>query len=387
MKEIVEIINAFDKAQHEGKQTALVTLVHVEGSSYRRPGARMLVTESGELTGAISGGCLEGDALNKALLAMHQKKNMLVTYDTTDEDDAVLGLGLGCNGIIQVLIQPVNNNEENGPMQLLKKVAASRRNNVLVTLFTLKERKAEQPGTIINKNIDGIFYVSNVNPALKKIIEEDITASFHDQQSSFKNYKTTDTDITAYIEFVPPAVSLVIIGAGNDAEPVAAMASILGWQVTLIDDGRDKNTKTGRFAGTCQLMAVKPEDVLKNILLDDNTFFLLMTHNYNYDMAMLRELLPKQVRYIGVLGPRKKMDRMLAELETEGLRFSRQQLAALYSPVGLDIGAEAPEEIALSMIAEIKAVMSGKSGNPLRNSNNNVIHSRNATVIETRNSL
>jgi xanthine/CO dehydrogenase XdhC/CoxF family maturation factor len=386
MKEIVEIINAFDKAQHEGKQTALVTLVHVEGSSYRRPGARMLVTESGELTGAISGGCLEGDALNKALLAMHQKKNMLVTYDTTDEDDAVLGLGLGCNGIIQVLIQPVNNNEENGPMQLLKKVTASRRNNVLATLFTLKNKKAEQPGTIINKNIDGIFYVSNVNPVLKKIIEEDISASFDNQQSSFKNYKTTDTDITAYIEFVPPAVSLVIVGAGNDAEPVTAMASILGWQVTLIDDGRDKNTKTGRFAGTCQLMVVKPEDVLKNILLDDNTFFLLMTHNYNYDMAMLRELLPKQVRYIGVLGPRKKMDRMLAELETEGLRFNRQQLAAIHSPVGLDIGAEAPEEIALSMIAEIKAVMSGRSGNPLRNSNN-VIHSRNATVIETRNSL
>lgn len=386
MKEIVEIINAFDKAQYEGKQTALVTLVHVEGSSYRRPGARMLVTESGELTGAISGGCLEGDALNKALLAMHQKKNMLVTYDTTDEDDAVLGLGLGCNGIIQVLIQPVNNSQENGPMQLLKKATTSRRNNVLVTLFTLKDRKAEQPGTIINKNVEGIFYVNDVNPALKKIIEEDITASFNHQQSAFKNYKTTDTDITAYIEFVPPAVSLVIVGAGNDAEPVAAMASVLGWQLTLIDDGRDKNTKTGRFAGTCQLMVVKPEDVLKNILLDDNTFFLLMTHNYNYDLAMLRELLPKQVRYIGVLGPRKKMDRMLAELETEGLRFNRQQLAAIHSPVGLDIGAETPEEIALSMIAEIKAVMSGRSGNPLRNSND-VIHSRNATVIETRNSL
>src|SRR5688500_13607131 len=138
MKEITEIINAFDKAQREGRQTALVTLVHVEGSSYRRPGARMLVTDTGELTGAISGGCLEGDALNKALHAMYQQKNMLVTYDTTDEDDAVLGLGLGCNGVIQVLIQPVKSTDENGPLQLLKKVIESRRNNVLVTLFSLK---------------------------------------------------------------------------------------------------------------------------------------------------------------------------------------------------------------------------------------------------------
>src|SRR5689334_1702764 len=109
----------------------------------------------------------------------------------------------------------------------------------------------------------------------------------------------------------------------------------------------------GRFAGTCQLMAVKPEDVLKKIDPDDNTFFLLMTHNFNYDKAMLRELLPRKVRYIGVLGPLKKMQRMLRELENEGMYFDQQQLAVLHSPVGLDIGAESPEEIALSMIAEI----------------------------------
>jgi xanthine/CO dehydrogenase XdhC/CoxF family maturation factor len=386
MKEITEIINAFDKAQSEGRQTALVTLVHVEGSSYRRPGARMLVTDTGELTGAISGGCLEGDALNKALHAMHQQKNMLVTYDTTDEDDAVLGLGLGCNGVIQVLIQPVKNGDENGPVQLLKKVTESRRNNILVTLFSLQERKGEQPGTIIHKSEENIFYAGGVDASLKKIIEDDINTSFNNHKSSFKNYKTLDTDVTAYIEYIPPAVSLVIVGAGNDAEPVAAIASVLGWQVTLIDDGRDKNTKAGRFTGTCQLLAVKPEEVLKNVTLDDNTFFLLMTHNYNYDMAMLRELLPRNVKYVGVLGPKKKMDRMLAELETQGFRFTRQQLSSVHNPAGLDIGAETPEEIALSMIAEIKAVISGKSGNPLRNSTD-VIHPRNATAIETRNSL
>ncbi|HUQ66098.1 MAG TPA: XdhC family protein [Flavitalea sp.] len=386
MKEIIEIINAFDIAQREGRQTALVTLVHVEGSSYRRPGARMLVTDTGELTGAISGGCLEGDALNKALLAMHQQKNMLVTYDTTDEDDAVLGLGLGCNGVIQVLIQPVNNEDANGPLQLLKKVTASRRNNVLVTLFSFKNRKGEQPGTVIYMNDDETIYINHIDAEIRNIIQEDIIASFENQQSSFRNYTANNADITAYIEFIPPVVSVIILGAGNDAEPVAAMASLLGWQVTLIDDGRDKNTKKGRFAGTCQLMAVKPEDVLKTIGVDDKTFFLLMTHNYNYDMAMLRELLPKKVKYIGVLGPRKKMERMLGQLESEGLQFTQQQLAAVHNPVGLDIGAETPEEIALSMIAEIKTVMAGKEGNHLRN-NNNVIHPRNATVIESKNSL
>src|SRR6185503_2309448 len=138
MKEILEIIQAYDAAVHAGKKSALAAVVHLNGSSYRRPGARMLVTDTGELTGAISGGCLEGDALNKALQSIHQQKNMLVTYDTTDDDDAVLGLGLGCNGVIQVLIQPVNNEQKNGPIQLLKKITAARKDNVMVTLFSLE---------------------------------------------------------------------------------------------------------------------------------------------------------------------------------------------------------------------------------------------------------
>ena len=386
MKEISEIINAFDKAQGEGRQTALVTLVHVDGSSYRRPGARMLVTDTGELTGAISGGCLEGDALNKALQSIHQQKNMLVTYDTTDDDDAVLGLGLGCNGVIQVLIQPVNNEQKNGPIQLLKKITAARKDNVMVTLFSLENRRGEQPGTVILKDEEGIKYLNDVDASIKNLLEHDINDAYQTKKSSFRNYTGNGKTLTAYIEFIPPVMSLVVVGAGNDAEPVVSIASILGWQVTLIADGRDKNTKPGRFTGTCQLMAVKPEDVLKKIEPDDNTFFLLMTHNFNYDKAMLRELLPKKVRYIGVLGPSKKMQRMLRELENEGMYFDERQLAVVHSPVGLDIGAESPEEIALSMIAEIKAVIAGKSGNPLRN-NDDVIHPRNETAIETRNSL
>ena len=116
----MDIISAFDKAQTEGKQTALATVVHVEGSSYRREGARMLIAEDGELTGAISGGCLEGDALRKALFVMQEKKAKLVVYDTINEDDVEVGFQLGCNGIIQVLIEPINTNESNHPIFILK---------------------------------------------------------------------------------------------------------------------------------------------------------------------------------------------------------------------------------------------------------------------------
>src|SRR6201999_2801621 len=141
MKEIGDIIRAFDLAQREGKRTALATVVHVEGSSYRRPGARMLVTEDGHLTGAISGGCLEGDALQKALFALHRQAAMLVTYDTTDEDDATVGMQLGCNGIIQVLFEPIDPDDRQNPIELLKLAVAVRQYAVLVTLFSLKDKR------------------------------------------------------------------------------------------------------------------------------------------------------------------------------------------------------------------------------------------------------
>jgi len=126
MKEIMDIISAFDKAQSEGKQTALATVVHVEGSSYRKEGARMLIAEDGELTGAISGGCLEGDALRKALFVMQEKKAKLVVYDTSNEDDVEVGFQLGCNGIIQVLIEPINTDEPYHPISILKEALTTR---------------------------------------------------------------------------------------------------------------------------------------------------------------------------------------------------------------------------------------------------------------------
>src|ERR1700759_2317389 len=120
MKEIRDIIRAYEGAQREGKRSALATVVHVEGSSYRRPGARMLVTEDGQLTGAISGGCLEGDALRKALYAINQQQKKLVTYDTTDEDDITFGIQLGCNGIVHILFEPIDDTRPYNPIQLLR---------------------------------------------------------------------------------------------------------------------------------------------------------------------------------------------------------------------------------------------------------------------------
>ena len=380
MKEIKDIIAAYYKSMQEGRQTALATVVHLEGSSYRRPGARMLIEDNGQLTGAISGGCLEGDALRKALLAMAEQKPMLVTYDTMDDDDAKFGVGLGCNGIIQVLIEPIDANEPNNPIQLLEEIAGKRQQAVLVTLFSLQQKKSTQQGTCLLLKEDGVIVDKNNHLQLKDVLLADATAAMENKQSVFKNYVSPQNDVTAFIEMIQPALSLIVIGAGNDVIPLTKMADILGWETTVID-GRAANANKNRFETACKIIVAKPENVLSQISIDRQTVFLLMTHNFNYDKAMLQELIQKDIVYIGMLGPIKKLERIINEFKEEGLELNDQQRAVIHSPVGLDIGAETPEEIALSIVAEIKAALAGKKGKPLKEFST-TIHARDATVIE-----
>ena len=378
MKEIRDIIKAFDEAHKLGKQTALATVVHVEGSSYRRPGARMLIEDDGQLTGAISGGCLEGDALRKALLVMSEKRSKLVTYDTMDDDDAKFGVGLGCNGIIQVLIEPIDETNPNNPIRFLKAVNEKRQQSVLVTLFSLQDKKDPQYGTCLLVMEDKT--IIDTTPVLKDVLIHDAEEAMIYQASSFKNYISNDHDLTAFIEVIKPPLSVIIIGAGNDVIPLVDMADILGWETTVID-GRANYAKKERFTSACQVLVSKPEQVLDQVEIDERTIFLLMTHNYNYDKAMLKELIQKNITYIGMLGPKKKRERILNEFKDEGLVFTEQQLSVLHSPVGLDIGAETSEEIALSILAEIKAFFANKDVQSLRKIKE-VIHPRSATIIE-----
>jgi xanthine dehydrogenase accessory factor len=378
MKEINDIIKAYEEAHLQNKQTVLATVVHVEGSSYRKAGARMLVTEDGMLTGAISGGCLEGDALRKALLAIAKQKNMLVVYDTSDEDDARFGMGLGCNGIIHVLLEPVNPVNTNNPIHLLKSISAKRQKAAAITLFSMQNKKEEQPGTCLVLTEDGS--ILGGAPFLKDVLLAEAKHALDKQQSFFKNYMFENRNLTAFAEMFKPTVSLVITGAGNDVVPLVKMSEIAGWKTTVID-GRPAYAKKERFVASCQVLLSRPEDVLGQVSIDEQTVFVLMTHNYNYDIAMLRALLKTEVTYIGMLGSRNKINRMLNELRYEGTNLSQQQLSVIHSPIGLDIGAETSEEIALSVMAEIKAVLAKKGGAFLKN-NAEGMYSHAETKIE-----
>jgi xanthine dehydrogenase accessory factor len=369
VKEITDIIKAYELALIAGKRMALATVVHVEGSSYRRPGARMLVTDDGQLTGAISGGCLEGDALRKALLAISQQKNKLVTYDTTDDNDTTLGVQLGCNGIVHILFEPIDPEQPNHPIALLKRISQKRQNAVLVTLFTLNSRTGKQPGTCFLHLEDDRTSVTNLwDDSFSNRMLAEAAQARNIQDSFFKSFNIQGQKLTGFIEYLKTPPSLVIAGAGNDTIPLMEMAHIL--------DGRAGHATQQRFPKAHQILVTRADDVLSYIQPDAQTFFVLMTHNYNYDLTLLKQLINiEDCVYIGTLGPKKKLERMYGDLLAQGIVVSENQKGKIFGPTGLDIGAETSEEIALSVLAEIKAVMAGKKGMPLREKSE-PIHSR-----------
>ncbi|EAZ82951.1 XdhC family protein [Algoriphagus machipongonensis] len=361
MKEFQSIIQAYDLYKSSGKKIALATVVHVDGSAYRRPGARMLVSEDGELTGAISGGCLEGDALRKAQSVIFKQKSMLVTYDTTDEDDQKFGVGLGCNGIIQVLIEPIDYSDELNSVNLLKMALSDRNVSTLVTIFSIKNSRSEQVGTVILSN-NGISegHLDKVDPVLL----ESILAQVNDRDSMgslIKSYPEHDS-VQVFYEKVKPPTRLLLFGAGNDTIPLSQLADILGFELILIDGRANQATKS-RFPKAKTIILGTANEVVKNLEIDSQTVALLMTHNFEYECVVLEQLLQFPIPYIGILGPKKKSEKMIQRLESHGISIEKDNL---YSPMGLDIGAEGSEEIALSILAEIKAVLAGKNGGFLK---------------------
>lgn len=378
MKELRDIVKAFDTAAAAGRQTALATVVHVEGSSYRRAGARMLITEDGQLTGAISGGCLEGDALRKARLVMAQNKPMLVTYDTTDDDDAKLGVGLGCNGIIHILIEPINENKPHHPIELFKLLLGKREPVVLVTVFSLNDKQAAQPGTCLLLKADESIVGSFPDDIIKDALLSDAKDVLINGNSVTKTY-IYDNKFTCFIELLQPTVSLIIFGAGNDAIPVMQLANVLGWQITIVD-GRANYAVANRFPLAKRIIIAKPGEALSQLIIDERTVALLMTHNFNYDQAILKQLLPLELSYVGCLGPKKRLQRMLDELSDEGLAITPAQLESVYGPAGLDVGSETSDEIALSIIAEMQAVLKARLGASLRDKK--TVHNRDEQITE-----
>ena len=312
MKELRDILRLV--AERPGP-LALATLVGVEGASYRRPGARLLMDPQGLLRGSLSGGCLEGDVHARALEVMAAGQPRLLRYDLRGDADLVWGSGSGCEGILQVLVEPLD-----GPAPWMDWVAeawSARRTLTLATDLT--------EGGLGHRALD------------------------------------PGTASPAFIETLPPPPALWVVGASDDARPLVRMARELGWTVGVLDH-RPAFATPARFPEADQVLAGQPDKVLPGLRLDARSAVVLMTHHYGKDLESLRHLLPSDAGYLGLMGNRSRSRKLLAELSEGGLRADGR----LRTPVGLDLGADTPEGIALAILAEIQAALAGRSGGPLR---------------------
>jgi xanthine/CO dehydrogenase XdhC/CoxF family maturation factor len=304
-------------AAHPGQSAVLATLVQVEGSFYRRPGARMLII-AGERHGSISAGCLEEDLMLRASRVRATGRAEVATYDTTQEIDLVWGVGLGCQSVVRILLEPIAPSRP----EWLRALAENQRHRRPTDLLVVHAGPPDAWGT-----------------------------------------RLAGAATPGWCETIAAPPALVIFGAGDDAQPLARMAKETGWHLTVAD-ARAAYAIPARFPAADRVVAQPADRALT--LVHPGASAVIMTHRFSDDATLLRILLPQPLAYLGLLGPRQRADRLLARLHAEGFTPDAAMLARLHAPVGLDLGGSAPEAVALSIVAELQCHRHERSAQALR---------------------
>lgn len=367
MKELQDIVIAWKQLKERLHTAALATLIKVEGSAYRSPGAKMLITSDGQQIGTISGGCLESDVVKRSQEVLETGISALVKYDTTSEDDLIWGLGLGCQGVAYILIEQLNADRLNA-LSVIEQCLSTRQTGAVATAFEVESTNAIKKCTVnsisdrLLLNPDGNLVSQIGSTELKDAIVRDLQSVLQQKKSRSQTYMLREEIVEVFLEVIEPPTSLVIFGAGFDVLPVVRFAKELGWYVIVIDPQARLQTKE-RFSKCDRLILGSPDETAQ-LEFDEHTVAVAMSHNYLYDLDFLQTLTNIPLKYLGILGPKKRTNRLLQDLKYEDCVLQTRQI---YSPVGLDIGANNPEEIALSIIAEIQAVTKERQGGFLRN--------------------
>jgi xanthine/CO dehydrogenase XdhC/CoxF family maturation factor len=363
MHELKDIIAKCKSIVDAGKRGALATVVRVVGSAYRRPGARMVIFEDGSTAGTISGGCLEADVALRAKEAIDTGEPLLLSYSSSgSDDDVVFGIGLGCNGRVDILVETLADGRLQAELDFIADCLATRQTGVTATIFNTN-------GSVTASRGDRLFlgeeHLGGVaDHQLRQLISEDMQSALDMERSPVHHYGTESANVEVFMETVRPPIHLLICGAGPDTIPLSNLANQLGWSITIVDP-RGLRAQPSSFPQADSVICCRPDELPKYVSVDGRTAAIVMTHNYAHDLAFLQSLAASHVRYLGLLGPKIRTNRLLQELTAVG--SLPPQTVQLHAPVGLDIGAETSAEIALSIASEIQASFSGHSGGFLRN--------------------
>jgi xanthine/CO dehydrogenase XdhC/CoxF family maturation factor len=327
----------------------LATVIATVGSTYRKPGAMLLVARGGAYEGLISGGCLEGDLLHHAAGVFASGQPARVTYDMHADEELVWNLGLGCDGVIHLLLQRLDREQDFG---FLEPLETAHRNRQAVLLALVTQADGNLP-----LGAFGIIDASDISTGeaeLRRFLEE-----MRDEWPAWRyEYLRLGADLQAeaMVVNIPAQTRVLLCGGGPDAVPMARACAELDWEV-MIADHRPAFARAERFPPGCTVLQTRPERLAQAVDLATLDAAVIMSHHLENDGAYLAALAAHDIPYVGVLGPRARRDRLLEMARCPG--------RPVYGPVGLDIGAELPASIALAVAAEIHAVLNQRDGKSL----------------------
>ncbi len=356
--DIPALLPVFRELTSDGEPLVLATIVETEGSTYRKPGARMLIDAGGNWHGILGGGCFEGDLAERAAKTRADGTGQLVEYDMRGEGDLLWGLGLGCDGLVRILLQPLDPEQGYQPFGWLAGLVEGKRQGVLATL--LRPAGDLPAGASLGVEADCATALGMDGTQVPEVVA---AARKHLGETRSARLQAGGSDDPLDLLLTPcgPAPHLLLIGAGPDAQPVARMARDLHWDITVLDH-REALARPDRFPAECRVQSMEPENLGDDLDLAAVSAALLMTHNFAADVRWLKAVAAAPPAYVGLLGPARRKQRLLDALDDS----ERAAVAGrAVGPVGLDIGGEMPGSIALSALAEIHAFLAGRGGLPL----------------------
>jgi xanthine/CO dehydrogenase XdhC/CoxF family maturation factor len=381
MTEMTRLLAHWQRLVAAGEHAVLATVVKVEGSAYRRPGARMLVDADGRNTGTLSGGCLEEHVMRRAWWLTAGQGARVVRYDTRADEDAQWSFGLGCDGAVHVLLERLDGRAGAPVLDVLAQ-ARTRMHAAGSAVVIAAHGVAVPVGARLVLDAGGQVTGTLGEVALTDRVSADLRAALARGRSAQAQYPVGAGMVEVFLECMAPPLRLVIFGAGHDAVPLVHFAKRLGWHVTVAD-GRAHFARPQRFPEADAVCVVQADDPLASCRVDARSAVVVMTHSLTQDRELLRHLLPLDLAYLGLLGPQSRTARLLDELAVADAETVADGRARLHAPVGLDIGADNAEEVALAIVAEIRAVRAGREGGMAR-LRQEPLHVRDAALVGGR---
>jgi xanthine dehydrogenase accessory factor len=350
---IKRIIASYEQWRREQRTLVQATVYDTEGSTYSKAGHRILIADNGDYQGLISGGCLEGDLAERAKRVIATGRGETVTFDMRDEADELWGLGIGCNGLIRVLLQRLSPTEGYEPFETLARHMMAAEEAVCATIIESAIAALPAGATLVAGSQGWRSW--QVPDAFKAMLRDHCNRRSCAESAFLHQYEGEAGQLTVLCTVVRALPRILVLGAGLDAQPLVEMAARIGWLVTVADH-RSGYLQRGGFAVAQAALHLRPQRLCESLDLSGFSAVIVMSHHLNTDRAYLRQLADSEIAYIGVLGPRARRERLLSELGAQG-DLLRDRLRG---PVGLDIGADSPESIALSILAEVHGVLASR---------------------------